>query len=171
MKMKKFLALVLFTGIIPAMLTAQSNPLDGLMKRYAEQPGFYFLEMKTNMFNLGNEENVSAEPGKSISMKLLSYRAGSSSGFSPIDIYNQFTSGIDIQSYIGLVEVKNSGEKVEMMVKKEGSKINEIIILIQEKDEATIISASGSFDMKDISKLSEMKNCHAFETLNKLCEE
>jgi len=171
MKMKKFLAVVLFTGIIPAMLMAQSNPLDGLMKQYAEQPGFYFLEMKTNMFNPGNEENVSVEPGKSISMKLLSYRAGSSSGFSPIDIYNQFTSGIDIQAYIGLVEVKNSGEKVEMMVKKEGSKISEIIVMIQEKDEATIISASGSFDMKDISKLSEMKNCHALETLKKLCEE
>ncbi len=104
-------------------------------------------------------------------MKMLSYRTGSSSGFTSTDIYNQFTSGIDITSYVGLVEVKNSGEKVEMMVKKEGSKINEIILMVQEKDEATIISASGSFDMKDISKLSEIKNCHAFEMLKNLCEE
>ncbi len=64
MKIRNLIALIIFTGIVPAMLMAQTNPLDGLMKQYADQPGFYFLEMKTNMFNPGNEENVSPEPAK-----------------------------------------------------------------------------------------------------------
>lgn len=171
MKMKKLIVIVLFAGIIPVLLMAQSNPLDGLMKQYADQPGFYFMDLKTNMFNPGNDTSGIVEPGELISIKMLSYNPGATSGLSSSDIYNQFISGIDAKSYVGLVEVKNSGDKVEMMVKKEGGKINEIIVLIQEKDEATIISASGSFDIKDISKLSEMKNCHALQTLRKLCEE
>jgi hypothetical protein len=45
------------------------------------------------------------------------------------------------------------------------------MIVIQENKETTILAASGSFDLKDVAKFSEMKNCRGLETLEKFCEE
>lgn len=73
--------------------------------------------------------------------------------------------------YKGLVEVKSSGENINMMVKKEGDQLSEIVIIVQEKDETTFMVATGNFDLKDIAKLSELKNCKGLQTLEKLCED
>jgi len=166
---KLFIALFL---LIPFQMFAQVNPLDDLMKQYTGQSGFYFMEMKTNMFGLANNDPGSTGTIQPISINVLSFREEENSAVKAGDIYNQFKSGIDMESYKGLAELKSSGDKVEMMIKKKGQgKISDIIIIINEKDEATILSASGSFNLKDLSRLNEIKNCHGLEILQQLCEE
>jgi hypothetical protein len=148
------------------------NPLDGLMKQYTGQTGFYFMEMKTHMFGLANDDAGSNSTGQSISINVLSFREEENSAVKAGDIYNQFKSGIDVDSYKGLAELKSSGDKVEMMIRKKGQgEISDIIIIINEKDEAIILSATGTFNLNDISRLSKMKNCHGLEILNQLCQE
>jgi hypothetical protein len=163
--------LIIAGGMIPVILSAQSNPLDGMINKYADQPGFYFLEMKTNMFSSTLDDGSSASPGKLISIKILSFEEGSSSSYKAKDIYNQLNSSIDIKAYKGIVEVKNSGDLMDMMVKKDGDKISEVIITLQEETKTTLISATGNFTLKDMAKFSGMKNCRGLETLEKLCEE
>jgi hypothetical protein len=171
MKIINKIILIIIGGLFPIMLFAQSNPLDGLIKKYADQPGFYFLDMKTNLFTSNKEGNASPEANNLISIKILSFEEGSSAQYKAADIYEKFNSSIDFKTYKGLVQVKSSGDKVDMMVKKDGDKLSEIIIVIQESKETTILAASGSFDLKDVAKFSEMKNCRGLETLEKLCEE
>jgi hypothetical protein len=171
MKITYKIILLLITGLFPALLSAQSNALDGLLSKYADQPGFYFLELKTNMFSSEQETNGSPTPGKLITVKILSYEEGSSNQSNATDVYEQLRSEIDVNTYKGLIEVKSSGDKIDMMVKKDGVKLSEIVIIVRESTETTVIAASGSLDLKDIAKFSEMKNCHSLETLKKLCED
>jgi hypothetical protein len=163
--------MIFVAGLFPALISAQSNALDGLLSKYANQLGFYFLELKTNMFSSEQDSDVSASPGKLISVKILSYTEGSSNQSKAADVYEQLRSGIDVNTYKGLIEVKSSGDKIDMMVKKDGEKLSEIIIIVRKSTETTFIAASGSFDLKDIARFSEMKNCRGLETLEKLCED
>ena len=171
MKIFNKIVLIVISGLFSVVLSAQSNPLDGLIAKYADMPGFYFLDMKTNMLSSAGEENVTPAERKLISIKILSFEESSSTQFKAADIYDQFNSTIDINTYKGLVEVKSSGDKVDMMVKKDGDKLSEVIITIRENNETTFIAATGSFDLKDIAKFSDMKHCHGIETIEKLCED
>ena len=162
---------IIICAILPVFLSAQSNPLDGLIKKYSDQPGFYFLDLKTNILSSQRDDSTTVYPGKLISIKLLTFKEGAGSQNKASVIYDQFYSIIDANAYKGLVEVKSNGDKVDMMVKKDGDKLSEIVIIIKENDETTFIAASGSFDLKDLARFSEIKNCRGLETLGKLCEE
>jgi hypothetical protein len=171
MKITYKIILLLITGLFPALLSAQSNALDGLLSKYADQPGFNFLELKTNMFSSEQEMDGSSSHEKLITVKILSYEEGSSNQSKANYIYEQLRSEINVNTYKGLIEVKSSGDKIDMMVKKDGDKLSEIIIIVRKSTETTVIAASGNLDMKDIAEFGEMKNCHGLETLEKLCED
>ena len=171
MKIIYKIVLMFVIGLVPIILLAQSNLLDDLMKKYANKPGFYFLDMQTNMFNSGKDENSTLSSEQTISIKILTFDEGASSQFKTLDIYEQFNSGIDVKSYKGLVEVKSSGNKVDMMIRKEGNILSDVIIIIRESNKVTFFSATGSFNLKDLLKLSAIKNCQGLEILEKLCED
>ena len=164
-----FLAFIL---VIPGILLAQVNPLDCYIEKYEGDPGFYYMDLKTNMFNLNDEEKgTQSTQNKIIDFKIVSFEKNENSKFDPTKIYNDFNKTINKDVYKGLVEVKSSGENINMMVKKEGDQLSEIVIIVQEKDETTLMVATGNFDLKDIAKLSELKNCKGLQALEKLCED
>ncbi len=163
--------MLVFIITIPAILFAQVNPLDSYISQYDGTPGFYYMDMKTNMFNFDKKGESQIKSDNVIDFKIISFEKTDNSTFDPGKIYNDFSKNLSKDVYKGLVEVKSSGENVNMLVKKTGDQITEIIVTVQEKDEITIIVASGSFDLKDIAKLSELKNCKGLQTLEKLCED
>ncbi len=171
MKTINKIILILISGLVTINLSAQTNPLDDMIKMYADQPGFYFMEMKTNMLSSFSKDEAAPSTGKIISIKMLTFKDEGLPQYNAEKIYEQFNSNIKSDAYRGLVTIKSSGDKVDMMVKKEGEQLSEIIVIIRERDEATFIAASGSFDLKDIAKFSELKSCNGLETLQKLCEE
>jgi len=105
MKIINRIILVIIGGLFQIILQAQSNPLDGMIKKYADQPGFYFLEMKTNIFSSFTNDNTAPSANKIITVKMLTYKQDSSSKYKSSEIYEQFNSNIDLGSYKGLVEV------------------------------------------------------------------
>jgi hypothetical protein len=161
--MKTLVKLLLVAALLPVAGFAQNNPLNSFIKKYQDQPGFYYLDLKTNM--------MSDEPEKVINLKLLSFDEKDNSSFMAKNLYNDFFNKVDKNEYKGLVEVKSSGDNVEMLVKKEGEKISEIIIAVQGDKETVLISASGSFSMKDLGKFSNLKECKGLQVLEQLCEE
>ncbi len=172
--MKKSVKIPFFVFIIaiPGLLLAQVNPLDSFIDKYEGAPGFYYLDLKTNMFNLNDEEKgLHTTQNKIIDFKIVSFEKRENSKFDPTKIYNDFNKTLKKDMYKGLVEVKSSGENINMMVKKEGDQLTEIVIIVQEKDETTLMVATGNFDLKDIAKLRDMKNCKGLQALEKLCED
>ena len=162
-----FLAFII---AIPGILLAQVNPLDSYIEKYEGTPGFYYMDMKTNMFNFDEKDSPKTE-NNIIDFKIVSFEKIEKAKFDPADIHDSFTKTLNANIYKGLIDVKSSGENVEMLVKKEGGQIAEIVIIVQEKDETTLMVATGNFDLKDIAKLSELKSCKGLQVLEKLCED
>lgn len=171
MKNSGKIAILAFIISIPAILFAQVNPLDSYINQYNGTQGFYYMDMKTNMFNFDEEDGSQKTSDNVIDFKIVSFEETDNATFDPAKIYNDFSKTLNKDVYRGLVEVKSSGENVNMLVKKQGDRIAEIIVTVQENNETTIMVATGSFDLKDIAKLSELKNCKGLQTLGKLCED
>lgn len=171
MKNSVKIVMLMLIVTIPAILMAQLNPLDSYIAQYKGTPGFYYMEMKTNMFNFDEESGSQKSSDNVIDFKIVSFEKTNNATFDPVKIYDDFSKTLNKNVYKGLVDVKSNGENVNMMIKKQGDQIAEIIITVQEKDETTILVATGSFDLKDITKLSELKNCKGLQTLGKLCED
>lgn len=167
---EKFSLLVLIIAI-PAILSAQTNPLDSYISKYEGTPGFYYMDMKTNMFSFDEEDGSPKTESNIIDFKIVSFEKVEKARFDPSNIYDNFAKTLNPDFYKGLVDVKSSGENVEMLVKKDGNQIAEIVIIVQEKDETTLMVATGNFDLKDIAKLKNLKNCKGLEALEKLCED
>lgn len=172
--MKKTIKISILALIIslPVILFAQSNPLDSYISQYEGTPGFYYMDMKTNMFSFDeNEQDSPKTESNVIDFKIVSFEKTEKAKFDPANIYKNFSKTLNADSYRGLVTVKSSGENVEMLVKKEGNQIAEIVIIVQEKDETILMVATGNFDLKDIAKLRNLKDCKGLEALEKLCED
>jgi hypothetical protein len=150
---------------------SQTNPLENFMSDMKDAPGFYFMNLETNLVVSGDKEAGQTDHTKVINLKVFSFDQKENGNFSAKNIYNDFFSKVNRNDYKGLIEVKSSGDHVEMMVKEEGDRISQFIMTIREEDETTIIAASGNFDLKDLSKLGALKNSKSFEILQTLSEE
>jgi len=170
MKNSVKIAMLVFIITIPTILFAQVHPLDSYINQYDGTPGFYYMDMKTNMFNFNEDDGSPKTSDNMIDFKIVSFEQTKNATFNADKIYNNFSKSLNKDVYKGLVEVKSNGENVDMLVKKQGNQISEIVVIVREKDETTLMVATGNFDLKDIAKLSELKNCKGLQTLEKLCE-
>jgi len=161
--MKTQISFLALLTVITLAGMSQENPLNGLIEKYAIQEGFYFLDVNTNM--------MSDEPGNIIHLKLLSFEQEKNPAYNPAGIYDEFFSQIDKNLYKGLVEVKSSGDNMEMLVRKEGEKIAEVIVAVKGDLETILIAASGTFTLKNLAKFGAAENCRGFKVLEELCEE
>ncbi|HPE54947.1 MAG TPA: DUF4252 domain-containing protein [Bacteroidales bacterium] len=166
----KIIAILIILAAIPAMLAAQSNPLDQMIKKYSDKQGFYFLDLKTNLMSK-LVDSTGQSNNKVINLKMITFNEDQNNSFKASNLYKQFFNGFDKSNYKGVIEVKSSGNNVEMLIRKEGDKLAEVIIVVQEETEITLIAASGNFDMSDLSKFEHMKSCHGMQIINQLCEE
>ncbi|MDR0232917.1 MAG: DUF4252 domain-containing protein [Dysgonamonadaceae bacterium] len=61
----------------------------------------------------------------------------------------------DDENYQTLLRVKDGGDDVKIVFKKDGNKIREIIIFCMEETESTIIRLKGKISEKELSKLMD----------------
>lgn len=68
------ITLLAFIVAIPGILLAQVNPLDSYIDKYEGDPGFYYMDLKTNMFNLNDKEKgTQSTQNKIIDFKIVSF--------------------------------------------------------------------------------------------------
>lgn len=169
--MKKInLLLVLFAVAAPFILLAQQSKSDKLFEKYSEKTGFYYLSMETNMFSMIDEEDTGSE-SQIVYLKMLTYKEGENTSKEASKIYGEFKKAFDRDVYKGLIDVNSSGEKVDMMVRKENGQVSELVILLFDDTETKLIKATGNFDMKKLASLKQLESCERLGSLMQLCED
>ncbi|MCF8368395.1 MAG: DUF4252 domain-containing protein [Bacteroidales bacterium] len=167
--MKKIIIIGVVLAVFIQTGITQNNPLDQFMTKYASDKNYKFLELKTNMIGHSKEDNTSVN--KVLRLKMITQKESGLKGNDAVNFYDEFFKTFNKKEYVGLVEVKSSGDNIEILVKNKDNFVSEFIIAINEESETTIIAASGNFDLKDLAKLSEFQNCKGLQVLDKLCEE
>lgn len=162
-----FIAVLMIT---PGLLSAQQNPLVELLESRTGQEGCYTLDLTTNMFLSSGEEDEK-EFDKSLHLTMVSLDEEMAGKGEAKRLHDDFIARIDKSSYRGLIEVRHDQENVEFLVKRDADRVSEVIIIMLGDGETTLVAASGNFDLIDLAKFGQLKNCKGLEILGALCEE
>jgi hypothetical protein len=163
---------------MPFMLQAQKNPMDVLFEKYVGKEGFTSVAISKDLFLMFNDIDTAGCKdagefrnivGKLDGLKVLSYKMSGKDD--PFNFYNEIIKTFPMASYTNLMEVNESGETVKFYVRKNGPKINELLMIASEPGETTALSISGDIDLSSISKLSKSIHLEGMENLNKIKED
>ncbi len=152
--MKK-LAVIISMFVLCSGINAQKS-IDDLFAKYAGKDGFTTVTINGNLLKLasalGEDESDKSMPKDISTIRILSQEnenAGSVDNF-----YDAAIKDIDLSKYEEFMQVMEKDQKLKMLVKVEGNKITEFLLISGGKDNA-IIQIKGSMSLDEARKFAE----------------
>lgn len=162
--MKKLLILFLF--ICPYLAQSQSKSLDALRAEYKDVPNSFDMSFGGNFLGVSNWI-VNEEDDKEVKELIQS-----------IDNLHLFTlpigeHGINIkdlkklrkdmskEAYEELMVIRDGKDHINMLIKEKNGIISSLVMLIEDKEDITILDFSGAIDLKNLSLLANKVNVDA----------
>lgn len=144
--------------------TQSKHPVEVLFEKYAEKDGFTVVNITSDMFNMfrsmSEESDSREEYAEAISginsLKILSYNSDENSKLKASEFYNEMIKSLPIKSYKELMTVKDKGSDVRFLYKGDDKKVTELLMIVGEENEGTLIWINGIIDLKSISKLQKL---------------
>ncbi len=166
MKKLHLIIVFLFAGIA---LSAQNNAIDNLFSEYLDNDDFTVVSISGKMLNMmtgeGNDKETDDILSSLKSINILTTEVATKS------FYNTAKKKLYDNDFEELMKVRDKDSNVLFMVKgSDGKKVNELVLLVGEKDNAVLISFTGDIMLDKISKLGKSLNIEGAENLEKLEE-
>ena len=172
-KIVTFLLSLLLSG---SNIWAQQSPVDLLFDKYSGKEGFTSVYISKYMFDLFSSIEADDPDAKEMqqavsnlnSIRILSM--DDPGKFPEINFYNEIMKDLPADTYKELMVVKEKNQDLKFLIRENGDKISELLLLIGGTDDNTLISITGNIDLKTISKLSKSMNIEGLENLEKVEE-
>jgi hypothetical protein len=148
---------------LPSLLFGQSEQVQKLFDKYSGSDGFTSVEVTKGLFELFAEVEAD-DPEfddfkKAIdgleSLKLLAYSMKDENA-DPVakeDFISEVKSTISFKEYQELMVVKDSDANINFYAKSEKQIIKEMLMVVDGKDEAVLLSMFGDLDLNYLAKL------------------
>lgn len=159
-------------GIIAAVLVSASlngqKSIDDLFAKYAGKEGFTTVTINGNILKLAaafdNEDKDKSMPKEISSIRIL---AQDKEYEGKVDnFYDAVIKDIDLSKYEEFMQVKESGQDVRMLVRMEGNKFTEFLLISGGKDNA-LIQIKGSMTFDEAKKFADnAKTDHGKDLVN-----
>ena len=164
--MKK-LSAILLLAVLPLMVSAQSKSVSAFIDKYIDHDDVTYVQVKGSMFNLISsiaEYDNGEEPDEDL--QALGRIAGGIKSMTVLQVPYYDTdlskeevaslrSSLSKEKYEEFVRVKEGKELVTVMAQGSGKEVTNGLILVEEKDELTLISFNGTILAKDLNYLSK----------------
>jgi hypothetical protein len=167
--MKKLTTLMIL-AMLPVLAMAQSKAVSSFMDKWSDHEDATYVVVKGSMFNLissiakwDDEEEPDedlqaigriADGINSMTVLQLSYYDTDLSR----DEVSSLRNSLMKEKYEEFIKVKEGKELVNVMAQGAEDEIRNMLVLVEEKDEFTLISINGKLSMKDLSYLSKHHN-------------
>jgi len=136
---------------------AQEDAIGQFFGKYVDDPRFTVISVSPRMFRLMSKVRWDSVPGdlKQTVANLHSFRVLSTDA-TPLKFYKEALTLIDPKQYEELISVRSGGSKdnVRFMVKENGDKISELLMIAADEDGFTLMSFVGDIDLNKLSRLS-----------------
>jgi hypothetical protein len=183
--MKKFILMIAALTMISLPLqTFSQSTTDALFEKYGAKDGFTTVHITKELFSLFGEitEDAEDEDVQELNevidgleyIRILMYENSSDNKYADESTLQNFKEDLDevkLKNFAELMTVKEGGETVKFMIRKEGKIIKELLLLINQDDEAGFISITGNIDLKSISKLAKSMDINGLDQLQKMDED
>ena len=177
---KLMLSLVLFASLSYAGTLQAQSPIDKVFDKYSGQDGFTTVNISKEMFQMlmkmtdgdskeKNNEDIKKMMEQLNGLKVLTYGFDSTKIIKAVAVYNEFAAVFPPATYKELMTVNEGRQNVKFMTKQDNSgNINEMVMLIKDKDEVAVLSLLGSIDLSTVSKLGKTMNIKGMEGLKNI---
>ncbi len=157
--MKKLIFLLL--AVLPLLAQAQTNTLTSLYNAYSGKKGVSTVMMTPEMLSSALKVNgVDKANGITLDCGMMIISAERSLSFSTKDIQDLRDAAMKIASAPGyklLMDVREEDETVRIYA-KDGvqGELNNVLIIVTENDEVSIVGIDGSIPANLLGKLSQL---------------
>lgn len=165
--MKQLSFLVVFLSVLT---TARSqSPVDEVFDKYAGKEGYTTVIISKYMFdlfkNIDADDPEAKEMNELISnltgIKILASEKKDEGGSFLKDVKKKISSA----DYKELMTIKEEDQDVQFLVRENGGKVIELLMVAGGNGDNVLISIQGNIDMKNISKLAKAMNIEGMDKL------
>ncbi len=174
--MKKiFIILLLLFPILswaqPSSLDAE-NMVNNFFEQYETEDGFTSIYITKWMLGMisGKEKTAKKDKVRDIiadlsGIKILTFSGEDSDEIAPQTLQQKFVKQLPKKDYKELMRIREKESDIQFMIAEEGSKIRELLMLVQDAEEFVLISLTGLFELSQIADLSDVVNLNGMELL------
>jgi hypothetical protein len=150
--MKKLLLLTAI--VITASCVSGQKSIDALFERYAGKEGFTTVTIDGNLFKLAacldENEKENHIPANITQIRILSQE---DDNMNVVNFYDLVIKDIDLENYEEFMRVKDSDQDLRMLVRSEGNKFKEFLLIAGGEDNA-VIQIKGNMTLAEAKKIS-----------------
>jgi hypothetical protein len=150
--MKRFWVFIVLT--ITVTIAYGQKSIDDLFDRYAGKDGFTTVTINGNLLkwarHLGDNDEENSFPINISEIRIL---AQEDKSITVENFYNMVINDIDLKNYDEFMRVKNSNENLRMLVRSDGNKFKEFLLIAGGVDNA-LIQIKGSMTYEEARKFS-----------------
>lgn len=179
-KLAILLTAIVWVGMTLPM-TAQKHPTKHLTTKYGSADGFTLVNINKDLFTLLAEmsrENEDTEMGQASdvikdldNISILMYNLRPGNDTETLELFREELNSLKINNFSELMSVKEQENLVRFLIRKEGDKIKELLMIINQPTQAGFVSISGDIDLKSISRIARSMNVMGLENLEKINQE
>lgn len=144
-------------AMVTIAASAQKDRLDEFFSRYSGAEGFTTVTINGDLFGLIAKFDDEDEDLNRLADKITSIRIISTESDIPhpgVNFYSELRNDIKRGGYEEMVTVKDSDDDVLILVKTQGERISELLLIASGKNQ-TVIQIKGSLRESDIPHLSK----------------
>ena len=164
--------------LLPLLGFGQSEQVTKVFDKYTGADGFTSVDVTKGLFELFSEIEAD-DPDfddfkKAIegleSLKLLAYSLDEEKGDASVkdEFIKEVNNTISFKDYQELMVVKDSDANINFYAKSDKQVIKEMIMVVDGKDEAVLLSLYGNLDLNHMAKLGKGMNMGGMEYLQRM---
>jgi len=151
--MKRLTLFIVLT--ITATFAYGQKSIDALFEKYAGRDGFTTVTINGSLLKLahllGDKDDEDALPVHITEIRVLSQE---DDHMKVDNFYNNVINDIDLKNYDEFMRVKKSDQDVRMLVRSEGNKFKEFLLIAGGEDNA-IVQIKGNMTYEEAKKFSD----------------
>lgn len=172
MKNTKFGGLTLMMLIVSIGVQAQSDAISRFFDKYATDDSFTQVTVSSKMFNLFTNMEADTPEDKELLdaiSKLKGLRIiAKDNARNARELYREAFALIPEAEYEELMSVRDDQKDMKFMIRENGNKISELLMVMGGPDEFMILSVFGDIDLKQISRIGRKMNVSGLEKLESM---
>lgn len=144
-------------AIMPQQAQAQQDAISKYFEQYVDDENFTVVYISSKMFEMLAQLDLEDEDADEVVQVMKDLKGlrilVRDEGGKPF--YDEAIKKINFNEYEELMTVRSDGENVKFVVKEDGDKITELLMLVGGKDNFVLMSFTGIIDLQKISSLAE----------------
>ncbi len=141
-----------------ALARAQTGPVDEIFNKYSEKEGFTVVTISSRMFSMFANHDADNKDADNIMRQLKSIKILSVEDSllnKNLNFYTELNKKEFLEAYEELLVVKEGADITKFLIKENGDKISELLVITGGPGGNSIISIKGDINLRNLSDLSK----------------